>query len=136
MTIFECGLESYTHTYTKHDIRPRCTKVKQTSNHGAIYLLINGCATRVKIKMTVGTLGSLDGLCIIHTKLLEYIMSIHCLAYKYPIFDLFDLKSMKECKLSHNGHLKPICHDLAKLITKRFIIRTKDNVVNINLTYK
>jgi hypothetical protein len=73
MTIFRCGLESCTHTHTKHDIRPRCTKVEQRSNHGVIYLLINRCATHINIKMIVSAHKSLDGLCLVHTKLLEYV---------------------------------------------------------------
>jgi hypothetical protein len=39
---------------------------------------------------------SLDGLCLIHTKLFEYVTSILCLAYKCPIIDLLDLKFKKD----------------------------------------
>jgi hypothetical protein len=136
MTIFGCGLESCTHTHTKHDIGPRCTMVKQKSNHGAIYLLINLCVTYINIKMIISAHGSLDGLCIIHIKLLEYVTSILRLANKGSIFNLLDLKSKKECENHHHGHFKPIDHDFAKLITKRFVNRTKDNGINIYLTYK
>jgi hypothetical protein len=136
MTIFVCGLESCTHTYTKHDIGPRCTKVKQRSNQGAIYLLINRCAIHIKIKMTIGAHGSLDGFCLIHAKLLTYVMCILCLANEDPIFDLLDLKSKKVCENIHHGHFKHIGHDFAKLITKRFVSIIKDNVINICLAYK
>jgi hypothetical protein len=73
---------------------------------------------------------SLDGLCIVHTKLLKNITSILCLANESPIFNLLDLKSKKECEFTHHGHLKPIHHDFAKLIT------IKDNVINIYLACK
>jgi hypothetical protein len=119
MTIFGCNLESYTHTHTKHDIGPRCTKVKQRTNHVAIYLLINRCAAHIKIKMTVSAHGGLNGLCIIHTKLLEYVISVLSLTYKCPIFDLLDLKSKKQREFTHHGHLKSNGHNLVKLITKK-----------------
>jgi hypothetical protein len=63
-------------------------------------------------------------------------MSVLDLAYEHVIFQLLDLKTKKEVELSHHRHLKPISHDLAKLITKGLISRTKDNVININLAYK
>jgi hypothetical protein len=59
-------------------------------------------------------------------------MCILDLAKKGPIFKLLDLKSKKE-QLSHHRDLKPIGHDLAKLITKRLISRTKYYVINVNL---
>jgi hypothetical protein len=136
MTIFGCGLESYTHTHTKHDIESRYTKVKQGSNHGTIYLLINRCATHIKIKMIISAHGSLDGLCIIHTKLLKYVTSILYLTNEGLIFNLLDLKSKKECEYTHHGHFKPVSHNFAKLIIKRFVSRTKDNIINIYLAYK
>jgi hypothetical protein len=79
---------------------------------------------------------SLDGICLVHAKLLEYITSILHLANEGHIFDLLDLKSKKECENLHHGHFKPINHDFAKLITKRFVSRTKDNIINIYLEYK
>jgi hypothetical protein len=136
MTIFECGLESCTHTHTKHDIGPRCTTVKQGSNHGTIYLLINRCAAQIKIKMTISAHGSLDGFCLVHVKLLEYVTCVLCLTNKGPISGLLDLKSKKECENSHHGHFKPISHDFAKYITKGFVSRIKDNIINVYLDYK
>jgi hypothetical protein len=94
-------------------------KGKERSNQGAMYLLINRCATHIKIKMTVSAHGSLDGLCIVHIKLLEYVMSILCLAIESPIFNLLDLKSKKECGFTHHRYFKLIGHNLAKLITKK-----------------
>jgi hypothetical protein len=136
MTLFACGLESCTDTNTKHDIGSGCTKVKQRTNNGAIYLLINQCATHIKIKMTISAHGSLDGLYLIHTKLLEYVTCILHLAYECPNFDLLDLKYKKECEFIHRGHFKPIGHDFAKLIKKGFVSRTKYNIINIYLAYK
>jgi hypothetical protein len=68
--------------------------------------------------------------------IIEYVSCILCLAYESPIFNLFDLKSKKEREFTHHGHLKPVSHDFAKLITKRFISRTKDNIINIYLAHK
>jgi hypothetical protein len=49
---------------------------------------------------------------------------------------LLDLKSKKECENPHHGHFKPIGNDLAKLITKGFVSRTKDNITDVYLLYK
>jgi hypothetical protein len=118
MVIFECSLESCTHTHTKYDISYRCTKVKQGSNYRVIYLMINQCAAQIKIKMSISAHRSLDGLCIVHAKLLEYVTCVLCLTNKSPFFGLLDLKSKKECQNFHHGHFKSISHDFTKLITK------------------
>jgi hypothetical protein len=68
--------------------------------------------------MTNSAHKSLDELCLVHTKLLEYVTSILCLANKGPILDLLDLKSKKECDNPHHGYFKPVNHDFAKLIKK------------------
>jgi hypothetical protein len=86
--------------------------------------------------MVISAHVSLDGLCIFHTKLLENVTSILRLANESPIFDMLDLKSKEECENTHHGPLKPIGHDFAKLITKGFVSRTKNNVINIYLAYK
>jgi hypothetical protein len=72
----------------------------------------------------------------VHAKLLEYIMCVLCLANKNTFLDLLDLKSKKECENPHHRYFKPISHDLAKLITKGFVSRTKDNIINVYLAYK
>jgi L-rhamnose mutarotase len=56
--------------------------------------------------------------------------------YERDIFQLLDLKTKKEFEFSHHRYFKPISHDLAKFITKRFVSRTKDYVIHIDLTYK
>jgi hypothetical protein len=86
--------------------------------------------------MTISAHESLGEFCLVHTKLLEYVTSVLHLANEGPILDLHDLKSKKECENPHHRHFKPIGHDFAKLITKEFISTTKDNVINIYLTYK
>jgi hypothetical protein len=73
------------------------------------------------------------GFCLIHTKLLENILSILHLAKKGPIFKLVDLKSKQELQVPHHLHLEPIDHDLTKLITKRLISIIKYYVINIDL---
>jgi hypothetical protein len=101
-----------------------------------IYLLINRCVIHIKIKKTISARGNLDGLCLVHAKHLKYVTSILHLTNEGPILDLLDLKSKKEYEHPHHEHFKPISHDFAKLITKRFVSRIKDNVMNIYLTYK
>jgi hypothetical protein len=82
--------------------------------------------------MTISAHGSLDGLCLIHAKLLEYVTCILRLANESSLFGLLDLKSKKECENPHHGYFKPIRYDFAKLITKGFVSRTKYNIININ----
>jgi hypothetical protein len=48
----------------------------------------------------------------------------------------FDLKTKEELQFTHHRHLKPLGHDPTKLFTKLIISRTKDNIININLTNK
>jgi hypothetical protein len=68
--------------------------------------------------MTICTHESIDWLCIVHANFFEYVMCIIYLANESHLFGLLDLKSKEECENSHHGHLKPIGHDLTKLITK------------------
>jgi myosin-crossreactive antigen len=63
-------------------------------------------------------------------------MSILGLAYECPILQLFDFKTKKVFEFFHHRHLKPIGHDIAKLITKGFISRIKNDVINTYLAYK
>jgi hypothetical protein len=63
-------------------------------------------------------------------------MCIFGLAYERAIFQLLDLKIKKEFEISHHRYFKPSGHDLAKFITKRFVSRTKDYVIHIDLAYK
>jgi hypothetical protein len=63
-------------------------------------------------------------------------MSVLGLTYECVIFQLFDLKIKKVFEFSHHRHLKPIGHDLAKLITKEFISRIKNDIINIYLVHK
>jgi hypothetical protein len=96
MAFLGCGLKFCTHTYTKYDIGPRCTKIKQGAYDDAIYLLIHQFFTHIKFKMSICAHGSLDGFYLVHAKLLTNIMSILSLATKGHIFKLLDLKSKKE----------------------------------------
>jgi hypothetical protein len=125
MAIFGCGLKSCTHTHTKHDIRPRCTKVKKGSNHGAIYLLINRCVIQIKIKISISAHRSLDGLCIVYAKLLEYVTCVLYLTNESPFFSLLDLKSKKECENSHHGHFKSIVMIFLNSIQKDLLLKPK-----------
>jgi hypothetical protein len=86
--------------------------------------------------MSISAHENLDGLCIIHVKLIEYVTCVLCLTNERSFFVLLDLKSNKEYENSHHEHFKSIGHDFVKLITNRFVSRTKDNIINIYLAYK
>jgi hypothetical protein len=86
--------------------------------------------------MTISAHGRLDWLCFIQAELFEYVTSILHLANEGSLFGLLDLKSKKEYENPHHGHLKPIHHYFAKLITKGFVSRNKYNIINIDLAYK
>jgi hypothetical protein len=86
--------------------------------------------------MSISAHRSLDGLCIVHSKLLEYVACVLYLTNESPFFGLLDLKYKKECENSHHGYFKSIGDDFAKLIIKGFVSRIKDNIINIYLAYK
>jgi hypothetical protein len=136
MVFLVCGLKSCTHTHTKHDIGPICTKVKQGAHDGVIYLIIHRFSTHIKIRISISAHGSFDRFYLVHAKLLENVMCILGLANKCPTIKLLDLKSKKELQLPYHRHLKHIDHDFTKLITKRMISRAKKYVININLANK
>jgi hypothetical protein len=58
--------------------------------------------------MIISVNGRLDWLYFVHAKLFEYVTSILRLANEGTLFGLLDLKSKKECKNLHHGHLKYI----------------------------
>jgi hypothetical protein len=86
--------------------------------------------------MTISAHGRLDCLCFVHIKKFKYVTNIFRLANESSLFGLLDLKSKKECENPHHEHLKLIRHYFPKLITKRFVSRTKYSIINIDLTYK
>jgi hypothetical protein len=86
--------------------------------------------------VSIGRHWSLDGLCLVHVKLLKHITCALGLTYKRPFICLFDLKSKKELELTHHGHFKPLLHDPTKLFTKSFISTTKYYVIDIYLAHK
>src|SRR6185312_17541820 len=136
MAFLRISFKSCINAHTKHNIRPRCTKVKQRSNHGAIYLLIHRFSIFIKIEMSIHGHRCLDWFSIGHVKLLEHITCILGLTYESSFLQLLDLKTKEELQFTHHGHLKSLGHDPTKLFTKLFISRTKDNVININLTHE
>ena len=136
MTFFRISLKSCTHGHTKHNIGPRCTKVKEGSNHGAIYLLIDVLSSLIKVKMSISWHRCLDRLSFVHVKLLQHVIGVLGLSYERAILELLDLKSKKELELSHHGHLEPICHNPTKFLTKSHISTTKYYVIDIYLANK
>jgi hypothetical protein len=61
---------------------------------------------------------SLDGLNILHSKLLEYVLSVCCLSDEGTFLELLDLKSQEVLQLPHHGHLKFLNHDPTRLFTR------------------
>jgi hypothetical protein len=77
-----------------------------------------------------------DGLGIVHIKLLEHIICVLGLTYECAILELLDLETEKELQLAHHRHLESFGHDPTKLINPNLISRTKNDFINIYLTYK
>jgi hypothetical protein len=61
---------------------------------------------------------SLDGLDILHSKLLEHVLSVICLADEGTILELLDLESEEVLQLPHHGHLEFLNHDSTELFTR------------------
>jgi hypothetical protein len=61
---------------------------------------------------------SLDGFGILHSKLLENILNVLCLANEGVLLELLDLKSKEILQLPHHGHLKFLYHNSTKLFTR------------------
>jgi hypothetical protein len=68
--------------------------------------------------MPICSHGSLDGIDILHSKLLENILNILRLANESARLELLDLKSKEILQLSHHGHLKFVYHNSTKLFTR------------------
>jgi hypothetical protein len=58
---------------------------------------------------------SLDGFGILHSKLLENILNVLCLADEGAFLELLDLESKEILKLPHHEHLKFMYHNSTKL---------------------
>jgi hypothetical protein len=61
---------------------------------------------------------SLDGLGILHSKLLENVLSVLCLANEGALLELLDLESKEILQLPQHGHLKFLYHNSTKLFTR------------------
>jgi hypothetical protein len=55
--------------------------------------LIYGFTSRVEVEMPICSHGCLDGIGILHSKLVEYVLNILGLAYEGAFLELLDLKS-------------------------------------------
>jgi hypothetical protein len=86
--------------------------------------------------MPICSHGCLDGFVILHSKLLEYILSVLSLADEGAILELLDLKSKGILQLPHHRHLEFLYHNPTKLFTRGLVSRPKYNIININLAYK
>ena len=73
---------------------------------------------------------------ILHSKFLEHVLQILCLANEGSFLELLDLKAEEELQFTHHGHLKTFGHHPTKLFTKRLVSRTKYDVIDIYLVHK
>jgi hypothetical protein len=67
--------------------------------------------------MPIGSHGCLDGLAILHSKLLKYVLNVFGLADEGAFLELLDLKSKEILQLPHHRHLEFLYHDPTKLFT-------------------
>jgi hypothetical protein len=68
--------------------------------------------------MPICSHGSLDGFDILHSKLIENILNVLCLANEGALLELLDLESKEILQLSHHGRLKFLYHNSIKLFTR------------------
>src|SRR3954462_142807 len=110
VTLLWCGLKSCTHTHTQHDIRPRCTKIKQRTDHGTILPLVYLFAVRVEVKLTLEWHGGLGSFKTIILEPLEHVLSVFGLVDEGSPRKVLHFKAEEELQLSHHGHLKLVGH--------------------------
>jgi hypothetical protein len=94
------GLKLSTHTNIKHDIGPRCGKIKKRTNHRVVKLLVNRFTSLIQVEMSICRHWSLDRLTIIHLELLENIIIVLLLMNESPFLQLLDLKPKEEVEIS------------------------------------
>jgi hypothetical protein len=68
--------------------------------------------------MPICSHGSLDGFGILHSKLLEYILNVLCLADECALLELLDLESKEILQLPQHRHLEFMYHNHTKLFTR------------------
>src|SRR3954471_5421529 len=95
VTLFWCGLKSCTHAHTQHDIRPRCTKIQQRTNHRTILPLVYLFTIRVEVKLTLEWHGGLGSFKTIILEPLEHVLSIFGLVDEVPLDNCFTSKPRK-----------------------------------------
>lgn len=64
----------------------------------------------------------LDGLVILHNKLLENIYGVLSLTNESRFLHLFDFQPREEFQLTHHRHLKILCHHPTKFFTKYWLV--------------
>src|SRR5579883_728977 len=89
-------LEASTHANTKHDIGPRCGKVKQRTDHRTVKSLVYWFTSLIKVEMPISCHRGLAWFAILHLEALEKVLSIFFLTNKGAFIKLLDLKSKKE----------------------------------------
>src|SRR3954471_13930036 len=91
---------------------------------------------KVLIKICLGRHGCLAWLGIFHIKLHEHVLDIICLGDKSSFGELLNLKAKEILQSPHHGHLKVLGHSLREPLAQRWIRRTKDYVIYIDLAYE
>jgi hypothetical protein len=86
--------------------------------------------------MPISSHGCLDGLDILHSKLLKYVLNVLSLADEGAILELLDLEYEEILQLPHHRHLEFLYHYPTKLFTRLLVSRSEYNIININLAYK
>jgi hypothetical protein len=86
--------------------------------------------------MPVGSHWCFRGLCVLHPKPFEQVLSVLGLGDECSFLELLHLKSKEAIQLAHHRHLKFLHHDPAKLFTRLLISTTKYYVIDIYLAYK
>src|SRR3954462_5680956 len=76
VAFLRCGLKPCTNSHTQHDIWSRCTKVRQGSNHGAIYLLIHRFTIGINVMLALGRHWCGSRLDITYLESLEHVLSV------------------------------------------------------------
>src|SRR6266540_861337 len=136
VTLLRSCLKSCTHAHTKHNIRPRYTKIKERADHGSIYLLIHRFTFLVEVEVSSCSHWGLDGLGTFHVKLLEHVGDVLGLTQEGSFLELLDLKTEEVLELTHHRHLEPLSHNPTKIFTKSLVSTTKYYVIDIYLAHK
>jgi hypothetical protein len=90
----------------------------------------------VEIQVSMGSHWCFGGLCVLHLKPFEQVLSVLHLGDEGYFLELLHLKSKEVVQLAHHRHLGFLHHYPAKLFTRLLISRTKYYAIDIYLANK